>query len=117
MYKARGTNIVRKGAKVTEVSVALSRIFSEQVGITTCRRADTLDRSGSGELHLRLLSPPTISHLDMPVGIEAWVTQIPPITRGWLVLSVLMSLAVVSKSLLWHYLGLTDASVRGSNAN
>jgi len=30
----------------------------------------------------------------MPVGIEAWVTQIPPITRGWLALSVLMSLAV-----------------------
>ncbi|KAJ7784555.1 Der1-like protein [Mycena metata] len=30
----------------------------------------------------------------MPVGIEAWVTQIPPITRGWLVLSVLTSLAV-----------------------
>jgi hypothetical protein len=32
---------------------------------------------------------------DMPVGIEAWVTQIPPITRGWLALSVLTSLAVV----------------------
>ncbi|RDB18002.1 Derlin-2 [Hypsizygus marmoreus] len=30
----------------------------------------------------------------MPVGIEAWVTQIPPITRGWLALSVLTSLAV-----------------------
>jgi len=27
----------------------------------------------------------------MPVGIEAWVTQIPPITRGWLVLAVLTS--------------------------
>lgn len=32
----------------------------------------------------------------MPVGIEAWITQIPPITRGWLVLAVLTSLAVVS---------------------
>ena len=31
----------------------------------------------------------------MPVGIEAWVTQIPPITRGWLTLAVLTSLAVV----------------------
>lgn len=30
----------------------------------------------------------------MPVGIEAWIFQIPPITRGWLVLSVLTSLAV-----------------------
>ncbi|KAM6494338.1 Der1-like protein [Amanita muscaria] len=30
----------------------------------------------------------------MPVGIEAWIVQIPPITRGWLVLSVLTSLAV-----------------------
>ncbi|KAF9533123.1 Der1-like protein [Crepidotus variabilis] len=33
----------------------------------------------------------------MPVGIEAWITQIPPITRGWLALSVLMSLAVQSQ--------------------
>jgi hypothetical protein len=31
----------------------------------------------------------------MPVGIEAWITQIPPITRGWLALSILISLAVV----------------------
>jgi len=31
----------------------------------------------------------------MPVGIEAWVTQIPPITRAWLMLSVATSLAVV----------------------
>ncbi|CAL1713168.1 unnamed protein product [Somion occarium] len=30
----------------------------------------------------------------MPVGIEAWVTQIPPITRAWLALSVLTSVAV-----------------------
>ncbi|TFK64628.1 Der1-like protein [Pluteus cervinus] len=30
----------------------------------------------------------------MPVGLEAWITQIPPITRGWLALSVLTSLAV-----------------------
>ncbi|KIP08114.1 hypothetical protein PHLGIDRAFT_117540 [Phlebiopsis gigantea 11061_1 CR5-6] len=30
----------------------------------------------------------------MPVGIEAWVTQIPPVTRAWLALSVLTSVAV-----------------------
>ncbi|KAK7690034.1 hypothetical protein QCA50_006679 [Cerrena zonata] len=30
----------------------------------------------------------------MPVGIEAWVGQIPPITRAWLALSVLTSVAV-----------------------
>ncbi|KAF7424460.1 hypothetical protein PC9H_009767 [Pleurotus ostreatus] len=30
----------------------------------------------------------------MPVGIDAWISQIPPITRGWLTLSVLTSLAV-----------------------
>jgi hypothetical protein len=35
----------------------------------------------------------------MPVGIEAWITQIPPITRGWLALSILISLAVVG--LFW----------------
>ena len=38
----------------------------------------------------------------MPVGIEAWVTQIPPVTRAWLVLSVLTSVAVVSK-LVVHF--------------
>lgn len=38
----------------------------------------------------------------MPVGIEAWITQIPPITRGWLALSVLTSLAVVSPLFLVH---------------
>lgn len=37
----------------------------------------------------------------MPVGIEAWVTQIPPVTRAWLALSVLTSVAVVSESLAW----------------
>ena len=32
----------------------------------------------------------------MPVvGIEAWVTQVPPITRSWLALAVLTSVAVV----------------------
>lgn len=36
----------------------------------------------------------------MPVGIEAWVTQIPPVTRAWLALSVLTSVAVVSKSFI-----------------
>jgi hypothetical protein len=34
----------------------------------------------------------------MPIGIEAWVTQIPPITRAWLVISILTSLAVVRLS-------------------
>jgi hypothetical protein len=32
----------------------------------------------------------------MPVGIEAWVTQIPPVTRAWLALAVVTSVAVVS---------------------
>ncbi|KAI0269912.1 Der1-like protein [Gloeopeniophorella convolvens] len=30
----------------------------------------------------------------MPVGLEAWFAQIPPVTRGWLALSVLTSVAV-----------------------
>ncbi|KAI0031051.1 Der1-like protein [Vararia minispora EC-137] len=30
----------------------------------------------------------------MPVGIEAWVTQIPPVTRAWLGLAVLTSVAI-----------------------
>ncbi|KAH9980205.1 Der1-like protein [Lactifluus volemus] len=30
----------------------------------------------------------------MPVGLEAWFTQIPPVTRAWLALSVLTSVAV-----------------------
>jgi len=42
---------------------------------------------------LNIESLPISSH--MPVGLEAWITQIPPITRGWFALSVLMSLAVV----------------------
>lgn len=32
----------------------------------------------------------------MPVGIEAWVREIPPVTRTWLALSVFLSIAVVS---------------------
>ena len=49
-------------------------------------------------LRRRVHHPYTVyksSFLSMPVGIEAWVTQIPPITRGWLTLAVLTSLAVV----------------------
>ncbi|KAA1469848.1 Der1-like protein [Dentipellis sp. KUC8613] len=30
----------------------------------------------------------------MPVGVEAWISQIPPVTRTWLILSVLTSVAV-----------------------
>ncbi|TDL22244.1 Der1-like protein [Rickenella mellea] len=30
----------------------------------------------------------------MPVGIEAWLAQVPPITRGWIACAVLTSLAV-----------------------
>jgi len=33
----------------------------------------------------------------MPVGIETWFTQIPPITRAWLILAVSTSLAVQSQ--------------------
>ncbi|KDQ20915.1 hypothetical protein BOTBODRAFT_124792 [Botryobasidium botryosum FD-172 SS1] len=29
----------------------------------------------------------------MPVGIEAWITEIPPVTRAWLGLSVILSVA------------------------
>ena len=49
-------------------------------------------------LRRRVHHPYTVykpNFLSMPVGIEAWVTQIPPITRGWLTLAVLTSLAVV----------------------
>ena len=45
--------------------------------------------------HPRLLLRPSRLLLDMPVGVEAWITQIPPITRAWLGLAVLTSLAVV----------------------
>jgi len=31
----------------------------------------------------------------MPVGIEAWLVQVPPVTRAWLLLSVATTLAVV----------------------
>jgi hypothetical protein len=31
----------------------------------------------------------------MPVGLEVWFTQIPPVTRTWLALAVLTSVAVV----------------------
>ena len=31
----------------------------------------------------------------MPVGLEAWFTQIPPVTRTWLAMAVLTSVAVV----------------------
>jgi Derlin-2/3 len=43
----------------------------------------------------------------MPVGIEAWITQIPPITRAWLALSVLISLAVVRRTRILVYSRLT----------
>lgn len=33
----------------------------------------------------------------MPVGLEAWIHQTPPITRGWLALAVLTSVAVVRR--------------------
>ena len=37
----------------------------------------------------------------MPVvGLEAWFTQIPPVTRTWLALSVLTSVAVVRPPLI-----------------
>jgi hypothetical protein len=31
----------------------------------------------------------------MPVGIEAWLTEVPPVTRAWLALSVGLSIATV----------------------
>jgi hypothetical protein len=60
---------------------------ASHVSLTLLRQAITsLQR-------LSLLLPSTASI--MPVGIEAWITQIPPITRAWLALAVLTSLAVV----------------------
>ena len=53
----------------------------------------------------------------MPVGIEAWITQIPPITRGWLAVSVLISLAVVSPCLFLLHLSLLKLSSHNSNVN
>lgn len=47
----------------------------------------------------------------MPVGIEAWITQIPPITRGWLGLSILTSLAVVR---LQRDIGFGDSLTRAT---
>jgi len=38
----------------------------------------------------------------MPVGLEAWITQIPPITRGWFAFSLFISLAVVCASRSSH---------------
>ena len=32
----------------------------------------------------------------MPVGVEAWLIQVPPVTRAWLLLSVATTLAVVA---------------------
>lgn len=32
----------------------------------------------------------------MPVGIEDWIHQVPPVTRGWFALAMLTSLAVVT---------------------
>lgn len=53
----------------------------------------------------------------MPVGIEAWITQIPPITRAWLALSVLISLAVVRRTRTLVYSRLTCPSVAAMSAH
>ena len=54
----------------------------------------------------------------MPVGIEAWVREIPPVTRTWLALSVLLSIAVVSIYLEWARLySCTQATLQLSNVN
>jgi hypothetical protein len=43
----------------------------------------------------------------MPVGIEAWLTEVPPITRAWMVLSVATSVAVVSAAATFEAIHLT----------
>ena len=45
-------------------------------------------------------SPTKSPTASMPVGLEAWFTQIPPVTRTWLALAVLTSVAVVRDALV-----------------
>ena len=78
---------------VNKLADELDRFYvsvSSARSATFCRIAYSTQHISSAHLFRDSLHP-------MPVGIEAWVTQIPPITRGWLILAVLTSLAVVSK--------------------
>lgn len=53
----------------------------------------------------------------MPVvGLEAWFAQIPPVTRTWLALSVLTSVAVVRSPPLRLYLWQQDLNIYTSLA-
>jgi hypothetical protein len=57
-----------------------------------------LDNSATGPVYpaSSLANTTPSTKLSMPVvGLEAWFTQIPPVTRTWLALSVLTSVAVV----------------------
>jgi hypothetical protein len=48
--------------------------------------------------------------IQMPVvGLEAWFTQIPPVTRTWLALSVLTSVAVVRPNIIITRMMMTDS--------
>ena len=48
------------------------------------------------------MTTPSTKLLMPVVGLEAWFTQIPPVTRTWLALSVLTSVAVVHGSANGH---------------
>lgn len=48
----------------------------------------------SSPLESSLTRVPAANLVEMPVGIEAWLWQVPPITRAWLALAVATSLAV-----------------------
>lgn len=58
-----------------------------------CRPRTRTSKRIETTLEIALSAAQTAS---MPVvGLEAWFTQIPPVTRTWLALSVLASVAVV----------------------
>jgi hypothetical protein len=67
-----------------------------------------------GHVPARRLSGLNLEVVVMPVGIEAWLTQIPPITRAWLVLAVLTSLAVVRSSCVLEF---SATVINPSNSN
>lgn len=50
----------------------------------------------------------------MPVGVEAWLIQVPPVTRAWLLLSVATTLAVVAWIRAPVFFVLTSAAAMSS---
>ena len=79
-------------AIVVDLRRSLAASTSRLVSLAVSRLA--------GDLHL-------LSTLaTMPVGLEVWFNQVPPITRGWLAFAVLTSLAVVSNSYMLRVMDL-----------